>query len=208
MENKTIVASRCPHCGAIIAEEISISELSAYEKQIKCKICGKSSMSISLQSSHSELAEQIMVKLAVPCLICTHSHPYTLSSEMLSKDLFVLQCSYTGLDICFIGNEDYVDKALRASAKQLKEIFETQEQEKTNQNFLDANIMQEVMYSIEELAITNRITCKCGEPNLSIVIDYDKVHLSCKDCGSKKTLYASENHDIDTAAQIRRLTLE
>lgn len=208
MEDKTIIASRCPDCGAIIAEEITISEISSLEKQIKCKICGKNFMAVSLQPPKSELSEQMMIKLVVPCLVCAHSHPYTLSAEMLCKELFVLQCSYTGLDICFIGKESAVDSALRDSAKQLKEIFETQEKEEASQNFLDANIMQEVMYSVEELAITNRIVCNCGEPNLAIVIDYDKVHLSCKDCGCKKTLYASENHDIDTASQIRRLTLE
>lgn len=208
MENKTILASRCPHCGAIIAEEISINEISSNEKQIKCKICAKSSMSVSLQPSRSEFSKEHMIKLSVPCLVCSHPHPFTISREMLLKDLFVLQCSYSGLDICFIGKETEVDNALRASAQQLKEIFETEEKEQTNQNFLDANIMQEVMYSVEELAITNRISCKCGEPNLAIVIDYDKVHLSCKDCGCKKTLYASENQDVDTASQIRRLVLE
>lgn len=208
MENKTIVASRCPNCGAIIAEEININDLTNIEKQIKCKICGKSSMWISLQNSNSGITEENMIKLDVPCLVCSHSHPFTLSRDMLLKDLFILQCSYSGLDICFIGEESQVDGALRASAQQLKEIFESAQQDETNQNFLDANVMQEVMYSVEELAITNRIVCKCGEPNLSIVIDYDKVHISCKDCGCKKTLYASENHDIESASQIRRLTLE
>ena len=67
--------------------------------------------------------------------------------------------------------------------------------------------MQEVMYSVEELAITNRIKCDCGEPNLSIVVDYDKVRISCKDCGCKATLFASEKSDIDTAADIKGLLL-
>lgn len=96
---------------------------------------------------------------------------------------------------------------MRASARQLKELFSENENQETDNNFLDINIMQEVMYAVEELAITNRIRCSCGEPNLAITVEYDKVHISCKDCGDKATLFASEKSDIDTAVNLKKLML-
>lgn len=201
-DKTTVVASRCPECGAIIADRINIFNMSCGHHNIKCKICGKSNLTISMSADGK-------VRLSVPCLVCPHPHPYTLAStSFFNKDLFLLQCSYSGLDVCFIGEEEKVDEALRLSAKQLKELFEEQKKEESSQNFLDAEVMQEVMYSVEELAITNRIKCDCGEPNLAIVVDYDKVHISCKDCNCSATLFASEKADIDTAADIKGLLLQ
>lgn len=197
-----VIASRCPECGAIIAERISIFSISGGQYIIRCKICGKSHMIISLSADGK-------VRLTVPCLVCPHPHPYTLaSSNFFMRDLFILQCSYSGLDICFIGSEEKVDEALKLTGRQLKELFDEQANDEVSNNFLDADIMQEVMYAVEELAITNRIRCSCGEPNLAIVVDYDKVHISCKDCGCKKTLYASEPSDAETLSSLKSLTLE
>lgn len=201
-DKSCVIASRCPECGAIIADRINIFNLSGAQHNIKCKICGKSTLSISMSADEK-------IRLSVPCLVCPHPHPYTLAStSFFTKDLFLLQCSYSGLDVCFIGQEEKVDEALRLSAKQLKELFDEQKTEEQSKNFLDADVMQEVMYSVEELAITNRIRCDCGEPNLAIVVDYDKVHISCKDCSCKTTLYASEKSDIEKTAAIKRLILE
>lgn len=200
-----VIAARCPHCGGIIAERIGISSLSrlAGTHTVRCKICGNGTLSLTGGSDGK-------IRLSVPCLVCPHPHPFTLATTgFFEKELFVLQCSYSGLDLCFIGTEEKVDEALRASARQLKEIFDEADAEKTAHNFLDADVMQEVMYAVEELAITNRISCDCagGEPNLSIVVDYDKVRISCKDCGCEKTLYASEREDIKKASELKRLVL-
>lgn len=201
-EKSTVVASRCPECGAIIAERVNIFSLAGQQHVIKCKICGKSHMTIALSADRK-------VRLNVPCLVCPHPHPYTLgTTAFFDQELFLLQCSYSGLDICFIGTEEKVDEALRMSAKQLKEIFDENRKEEESKNFLDADVMQEVMYAVEELAITNRIRCDCGEPNLAIVVQYDKVKLSCKDCGCSATLYASEKDDIEKANAIKKLVLE
>lgn len=201
-EHSTVIASRCPECGAIIAERIDVYSLSAGEHIVKCKICGKNHMTISRKADGK-------VQLSVPCLVCPHSHKYTLSStSFFERELFLLQCSYSGLDVCFIGKEEKVDEALRLSAKQLKEIFEENRNDEESKNFLDTDVMQEVMYAVEELAITNRIRCDCGEPKLAIVVHYDKVKISCKDCGCTATLYATEKSDIEKANALKKLVLE
>lgn len=203
IDSDSVIASRCPECGAIIAERtVNLTQTPGSENIIKCKICGKSSMTIRFCPDGN-------IRLSVPCLLCAHQHPYTLKSfSFLEKKLFILPCSYSGLDICFIGSEKNVDEALKLSAKQLKQLFEERDNEEVSKNFLNADIMQEVMYAIEELAITNRIACDCGEPNLAIVVDYDKVCVSCKDCGCKKILYAAEKDDVNAALEIKKLRLE
>ncbi len=203
-DNTTVVACRCPECGAIIADRVNIFCLSGQTLIIKCKVCGKGYMTLSLSGDKK-------VRLSVPCLACPHPHPYTLSStSFFNKDLFLLQCSYSGLDTCFIGTEEKVDEALRMNAMQLKEIYEANQRELEAENFLDAQVIEEVLGRIEELAITNKIRCNCenGEPNLAIVVDYDKIRLSCKDCGCKETIYATEKSDIVKTNETKVLYLK
>ena len=87
-------------------------------------------------------------------------------------------------------------------------LFKLAQKEEESKNFLDADVMQDVMYPVEELAITNRIRCRCGEPNLAIVVQYDKVRISCKDCGASAVLYASEKADVARAEGLKVLNLE
>ena len=99
-DKSCVIASRCPECGAIIADRISIFSMSSGHHNIKCKICGKSTLTLALSADGK-------IRLSVPCLVCPHPHPFTLAStSFFNKELFILQCSYSGLDICFIGTEN------------------------------------------------------------------------------------------------------
>lgn len=203
-DNTTVVACRCPECGAIVADRVNIFKLSGNTHIIRCKVCGTGYMTITMSADSK-------IRLSVPCLVCPHPHPYTLSSTgFFNKDLFLLQCSYSGLDTCFIGTEEKVDEALRMNAAQLKEIYDANSKELESENFLDALVMEGVLGRIEELAITNKIKCDCEshEPNLAIVVDYDKIRLSCKDCGCKEIIYATEKSDVTRMEETKVLYLK
>lgn len=203
-DNTTVVACRCPECGAIVADRVNIFKLNGDSHVIRCKVCGTGYMTITMSADSK-------IRLNVPCLVCPHHHPYTIgTTSFFNKDLFLLQCSYSGLDTCFIGTEEKVDEALRMNAAQLKEIYEANSKELEAENFLEATVMEGVLARVEELAITNKIRCGCenGEPNLAIVVDYDKIRLSCKDCGNKEIIYATEKSDVTKMEETKILYLK
>ena len=57
-----------------------------------------------------------------------------------SKDIYTFPCSFSGLDICFIGqNEELVDDEIDSSGALIRTMFEETKEEDSNAN--DANAM-------------------------------------------------------------------
>ncbi len=118
MRDKITIAYRCPDCGVAMIGEINIFALMSGETNLRCS-CGESVMTISYIKSRDT------VSLNVPCVACPTSHPYQISaSTFRGSDLFILQCSATGLDVCFIGDKARVIKAVDDNTIELQKLME------------------------------------------------------------------------------------
>ena len=103
-EKKTTVAYRCPGCGAMVRSMIGAFTLSADMMRLKCP-CGESDITIVYTPDKK-------LRLNVPCFFCPKPHNFLVSRNMFfGRELFTLPCAYSGLDICYIGEEKAVLKA-------------------------------------------------------------------------------------------------
>lgn len=207
-ENKKVrVAYRCPFCASVITSDITKNSLDRPLK-LTCIECHKSALEINKTPSGS-------IELNVPCLMCPHPHPYKISEEMFfGKDIITLPCSFTGLDICFIGEEDLVEDEIDASAAAIRELTEnTDEQDdnaKKSANLMvaDMNVMREVLFAIGNLDEDKKITCSCGSHAVKAVIDYDKVKIFCKVCGKSTEIPARTRFDANDAIELDEINIE
>lgn len=118
MRDKITIAYRCPDCGVAMIGEINIFALMSGETNLRCS-CGESVMTINYIKSRDT------VSLNVPCVACPTSHPYQISAKTFREsDLFILQCSATGLDVCFIGDKARVIKAVDDNTIELQKLME------------------------------------------------------------------------------------
>ncbi|MBE6700516.1 MAG: hypothetical protein E7582_01310 [Ruminococcaceae bacterium] len=118
MKEKVTIAYRCPVCGVAMIGEISLFALSGGETNLRCS-CGESVMSVNYIKSRDT------VSLNVPCVACPTSHPYQVSgSTFFNNDIFILQCSSSGLDVCFIGDKAKVIKAVDDNTAELQKLME------------------------------------------------------------------------------------
>lgn len=118
MKDKITIAYRCPDCGVAMIGEINIFALMSGETNLRCS-CGESVMNINYIKSRDT------VSLNVPCVACPTSHPYQISaSTFRGSELFILQCSATGLDVCFIGDKARVIKAVDDNTIELQKLME------------------------------------------------------------------------------------
>ena len=118
MKEKVTIAYRCPDCGVAMIGEISIFALSGGEIKMRCS-CGESLLTVNYIKSRDTVA------LDVPCVACPNSHPYQVSaSTFWSSDIFILQCSASGLDTCFIGEKENVIKAVENNTRELQKLME------------------------------------------------------------------------------------
>lgn len=205
-EASTHIAYRCPYCGAVISATVNLFMLSGGFK-LECIECHKSALELTMTADKK-------VRLTVPCLVCPHPHPYTVSAEtFFAKDIFLLSCSYSGLDICFIGSEDKVEDELDRTESLIRELLadDADDESAAVQSDMltaDTNVVREILFALDGLMSEKKITCgECGSHAAKVLIDYDSVHVVCKVCGKKKVLNARNKFDASAAIELDELIL-
>lgn len=202
----TKIAYRCPYCGCIISANVNMFMLAGGFK-LECVECRKSALEMTLTKDKK-------IRLSVPCLVCPHPHPYTVSVDtFFSKDIFLLSCSFSGLDICFIGDEDKVEDEIDRTESIIMDLLaddrdDADAEQQSNMLVADTNVVREVMFALDGLMADKKITCgECGSHSAKIVIDYDCVHVVCKVCGKEKVLNARNKFDASAAIDLDELIL-
>lgn len=187
---QTTVAYRCPHCGAGVISIVGMFSLSANMFRLKCP-CGKSEMTV-VRTDDDKL------RITVPCIVCPKPHSYLLSPKLFfGKELFALNCQYSDLNICFIGEENHVKAELARTELELLDLLEKNGIEsfealhaQNEQTLTDPQIYDIIMFVINELDEDKAIRCSCnrnddaGEDREYEVEVLDScIRVSCSVCG-------------------------
>ncbi len=206
-QNKINVAARCSRCCSVIETEISVFNLSGGKIKADCPNCGGSSLEITLSQDGK-------VRLSVPCVACPHPHPFTLSAEsMFTKELFLLQCSMTKLDICFMGNKHKVNEELVKNGKELQAMMD--EAAQFEEGELDEEALEQmkiILSFIDECAKKGDILCPCQKnktaPGVELSMAEDSVTLTCRECGRNVTIDVYDTGFLDTLMDMGKIFLE
>lgn len=189
-QKQTTIAYRCPACGAIVKSMVGVFALSADMLKLKCP-CGGSEMTVMYTSDKK-------IRLTVPCFLCPNPHNYTVSTAVFfEKDQFAFACPYSGVDICFTGKNENVDKMTAEAdielAKMLdgRDVSEISGAAGRNGVFTDPQILDIIMFVIRDLDESGEIKCRCkdGGEYEAEVLD-DAVEVRCKKCGAKTKIPA------------------
>lgn len=181
-QKTTTVAYRCPACGSTAKSMIGAFTLSGDMMKLKCP-CGESEMII-------ENKKDGKVRLTVPCFLCPKPHIYTVSKNIFfGRDIFAFPCSYTGVDIGFVGSAENVENAVRESDLVLEELlgdasFEDLSSGGASPGFDDPMILDIVLYVVGDLAEEGKIHCGCepGSGEYEVSVSDESVSVTCKKC--------------------------
>lgn len=188
----TTVAYRCPHCGAGIMSAVDVFALNADMVKLKCT-CGKSEL-------HIVRTNDGKIRLTVPCVLCLNPHNYVISPNIFfGKDLFVLPCAYSDINICFIGEMNHVKAELARSELELLDMlekngidsFEALHNGDNTPNLTDPQILDIVMFVINELDEEGKIFCKCKEgeeKSFDVEVTDEGVRVCCTKCGASRLI--------------------
>ena len=189
---QTTVAYRCPHCGAGVMSIVDPFALSADMVKLKCD-CGKSEMSVVYSNDGK-------VRLTVPCIFCPTPHSFVINSSVFfGKELFVLPCPYSDINIAMTGEINNVKAELARTELELLDIleksgidsFEALRKEEEKQLFTDPQIFDIIMFVINDLDAEGKIYCKCeheGEGDFEVEVLDDGIKVSCKKCGASRVI--------------------
>ena len=184
-QKQTTIAYRCPECGSSVMSMVGVFALTADMIRLKCP-CGGSELEIVYTKDKK-------IRLNVPCFACPTPHSFMISSQMFfEKDLFAMPCAYSGLDICFVGKSEKVQKAMEEAEEELLELLgDTEFSELANhrgeeKELSDPQILDIIYYVIRELEEENAISCACLDGgDYEADMKDDKLVIRCKQCGCK-----------------------
>ncbi len=216
-KKQTTIAYRCPHCGAGVMSMIDIFTLSAPMIKLKCD-CGGSEMTVVKQADGK-------IRLSVPCIICPKPHSFLVSPAVFfGKDEFFLQCPYSDLDICFLGDMDYVKANLARGELELMELMEKhgisdlsafrEANTGDDDEALDSELTQSVIFVLSELEAEEKIFCKCehsheiDEEKYGFEIKSDGVLVKCRDCGAERMIPTDNSLNAHAFLEADELHLE
>ena len=206
LESKqTTVAYRCPHCGSGVLSAVGMFSLAADMVKLKCS-CGHSEMEIVYSKDGK-------IRIKVPCMICPSGHSYTVSKNIFfGRDVFVLPCPISNINIGFMGSIDHVKFELSRTELELLEILEENgvdsfsalHGDNDDKMLSDPQIEEIVMFVIHDLEAENKIYCKCNpapegkampvaddaqpERVYDAEIVEDGIKVSCRECGCSRVI--------------------
>lgn len=190
----TTLAYRCPKCGAAVLSGINMFSLTADMLKLKCS-CGESEMVIVNNKDGK-------VRLTVPCMLCSSSHHYTLSKSLFfGKELFCMPCPYTDINICCVGDENYVKAEMSRSELELLNLleqnglsgFEDLQPTEDDGSFpTDPQVLDIVLFVIHDLDAEGKIKCRCEEVTedrqYDVDIENEGVRVTCRACGASRLI--------------------
>lgn len=211
---KTTVAYRCPHCGAGVLSAVGVFQLHADMIKLKCS-CGQSEMQIVYAKDGAD--ERI--RFTVPCILCPNPHHYTVSPKLFfNKELFVLPCPYSDINICMMGEDNHVKAELSRTELEILDFLEKSGMENFDllhgegeELLPDPQVSEIVTYVIRELDEEGRIHCRCPEGqegNYEVEIRRDGVLVTCLSCGASRLLPADSLISAYDFLNADRLDLE
>lgn len=218
MTTERVIAFRCPECGTAIVGDLNLFVLGGQELTLSCKDCpGTAALTAKMGKSGK-------VQFAIPCLTCPNPHHFTVETQVLfSRDLFVLQCPMTALDLLFVGTQECVDEALEKNRKELLSLTqgewlsdEEDEEELSEEELaelmehpplLDAHLMSQMLYVVRELAADGKIFCRCGQHHVDFHLLPDGIAFSCPSCSAAKVFPAHSQSDLERLSELDELVL-
>lgn len=183
-EKKRTIAYICPSCRQSVIMERTIFQLAAAPSTLPCP-CGKSALRVEMLGDH--------MHLEVPCVACGHEHVVNCASnDFFHRRALAFSCKSTGLDCCYVGDED----AVFAAVRRLEEAVDKLEEKREEGQFLDPVVMQEVLGELRDIAQRGGVSCACGSKRWKLQVNYSSIDLICADCGGAMRIPAATQSDI------------
>ncbi len=211
---QTHIAYRCPHCGMTVLGYIGEFALAADMLKIKCP-CGHSELTVTYTAERK-------IRLTVPCLFCENPHYFVLTEKLFfEREIFMLGCPYAGVDICFVGQPEALQRELDRTTKELNEMFEnlgvtlpghTEEAapsvEDNDEEYPNEEVYDIVRFLLRELMEEGSVDCPCHGGSYEVDTVGGDVRIFCTECGAERLFHGQSPTAAQEYLSIRSLMLK
>ncbi len=212
-DKKTFLAYRCPRCGGGVLGICGDFALAGGRMmKLKCP-CGESALT-------AVGANDNKIRLTVPCLLCNGDHHYLVSESVFyGRELFLLNCAYSNLDICFVGDEASVKKALDNNEKELSRLFaeaglsslshlHAESEEEQEYALPDTQVLDIIRFLVRDLEDEGKIDCPCHNGEYEVELTNRGVRVFCLNCEGEYMFPVNSIEAAQDFLSVDRIILE
>ena len=193
-KKEATIAYRCPFCGNTVTSVVGVFSLSGDMIKLRCS-CKQSELTITYTPDRR-------MRLSVPCIACPRPHIFQIGQNTFfsrEKGVFKLPCSYSGIDICFIGESGQVTDAVEKSNEEIMRMMEDaglddlsriRDNEDVNIE-RDPQVEEIVRLSVSMLNDSGLIKCECQNnalADLDFALGDGDATIFCRECGASKRI--------------------
>jgi hypothetical protein len=120
------------------------------------------------------------------------------------KPVSVLHCPGTGIELCFIGNDEEVRKRIDSLEKKFDELIDLFGYDKY---FKNTQVMFDALNRIHDIAESGNLYCECGSNEIEMLLYEDEIHLKCLRCFANIVIDASSNKDLKDILKKHQIVL-
>ncbi len=206
------IAYRCPECTSSVFGIVGKFALKADMLRLKCSCDNPSALDINITNDGK-------IRLSVPCIFCKQSHNYVVSeSVFFDRDLFLLNCPYTGMDIAFIGEEKMIEPELRRTEDEItrllmsfeaEELSDIQPEDMNDDEILpDPAVYDTLRFVVKDLEEEGRVHCLCNNSKYDLRFTDDGIQVYCENCGGSYNFHATTPAIAEEYLNISELRLK
>ena len=205
------IAYRCPECGTSIIGLVGKFALKENLLRLKCSCEKAESLDINITNDGK-------IRLSVPCLFCKQNHNYVVSeSVFFDRDLFLLNCPYSGMDIAFIGTDEKIKDELSRTEAEITRLLNSFEAENlsdiqpTDMNedeiLPDPAVYDTLRFVLKDLEEEGKVKCLCDKGKYDLRFTDEGVQAFCENCGATYTFKAASPTIAEEYLDLEELTL-
>lgn len=197
-ELSTTILFKCPFCGEKVRDKADIFRFSGgSDYSLSCS-CGGPALV-------AKLREDGRIKVTVPCIICEGEHTFYLpKSIFFTRELFVLSCASSDIDICVLGAKA---KAEREYAKMDLNICELIYEDELDFMLEDDPLRMEMLHRLSRMAEEGHILCECGSDDLEFRLTEQSIDILCRHCSAFLSIPAADEPDYRDVMQTEEYIL-
>lgn len=184
----TTIAFKCFECGDINYKKVNIFDFSKTKHiNMYCNNCHKNNLRIKY------LGNKLLI--VINCFACNNAHVFEVNlKNFINNNLNKFLCPNTNIELCYIGEEDFIRKAIDIYESDLDAILD--EYDDYDNYFTNSSVMLNMINQIHDIAEKGNLSCKCGQKNILLHMYQDKVMLQCYSCNTYELIRAGNNSDL------------
>jgi hypothetical protein len=197
IQARTAFAIRCPHCGKMETASFSWFDLGGGRSvKIACS-CGTHKLTVGKKGGQ--------IWLQAPCYLCESIHfLYYPVSQFLNESLGHLACGETDLHLGIYGDPETVESHIRHGGTELDLLLH----DGSFAEYFDRpDVMYQVLSCVHSLGEDGKLTCTCGNREITLDIYPERLELTCESCGREMTVPACSEEDLLLMQRARRIQL-